>query len=101
MSDQSPLRTAGDRWQYSQPNLGFEAKYVSIDQEGKREVRTMKHLATCREGMISRTRSDFQEVFCKKKTNEKIACKDKNDEDSADYIDGSFSSNIHKKRLLS
>jgi len=69
MSDQHPLRTAGDRWQYSQPNLGFKAKYVSIDREGKREVRTMKHLATCREGIISQTRADFQTVFCTKKSN--------------------------------
>lgn len=69
MSDQHPLRAVGDRWQYSQPNLGFEAKYVSIDQEGKREVRSMRHLATCREGMISQARSDFQGIFCKKKSN--------------------------------
>lgn len=69
MSDQHPLRSAGDSWQYSQPNLGYEAKYVSIDKDGKREVRYLKHMATCREGMVSRTRSDFQRIYCVKRSN--------------------------------
>ncbi len=58
------LRNAGDRWQFSQPNLGFEAKYVSVNKDGKREVHSMQHLSTCREGMVSRTRKDFQDKFC-------------------------------------
>ncbi len=71
MSDpeQHPLRKAGDRWQFSQPNLGYEAKYVSVDKDGKHDVHSAKHMATCREGMITRTRKDFQEVFIKRKSN--------------------------------
>lgn len=68
MSDTHPLRVAGDRWQFCQPNLGFEAKYVSVDKDGKREVRHMRHMAACREGMISRARKDFQDLFCTKKS---------------------------------
>jgi hypothetical protein len=73
MSNSHPLRKVWDRWQFSQPNLGFEAKYVSIDGKGKREVRSMRHMATCREGTISQVRKDFQDVFCKKKQSGNMA----------------------------
>ena len=73
---------------------------------GKSAVKAMEELRSVYEYSICRTHleADVNEIDAhhgKKKTNEKIACEDKNDEDSADYIDGSFSSNIHKKRLLS
>jgi hypothetical protein len=69
MADEHPLRSSGDRWQFSQPNLGYEAKYVSVDKKGKREVRSLRHLSTCREGVISRTRKEFQDLLCTTKSN--------------------------------
>ncbi len=69
MADEHLLRKAGDRWQFSQPNLGYEAKYVSVDKDGKREVRFLRHLSTCREGILSKSRKEFQGLFCKKEPN--------------------------------
>jgi hypothetical protein len=68
MSDlqQSDLRKAGDRWHFSQPNLGFRAKYVSIDKEGERSEHSMLYLSTCREGVVSQARKKFQETFTTK-----------------------------------
>jgi len=69
MADEHLLRKAGDRWQFSQPNLGYEAKYVSVDKDGNREVRFLRHLSTCREGVLSRNRKEFQDLFCTTKSN--------------------------------
>jgi len=68
MSDlqQSDLRSAGDRWSFSQPNLGFRAKYVSIDKDGERSEHPMRYLSTCREGVVSQARKEFQETFTTK-----------------------------------
>jgi hypothetical protein len=66
MSDKHPLEQTTKPWLFSQPNLGIEAQYVSIDKSGKRQLRKLRHLSTCREGVISNARKALQQVFCTK-----------------------------------
>lgn len=52
--------TNNPKWVFNQPNLGFRARYVVADEEGKREVRLVQTATTCREGVINNLRQAFQ-----------------------------------------
>jgi hypothetical protein len=68
MADQHPLCKAGAHWTFIQPNLGYQSKYMSVDKDDKKQEHSLRHMATCREGVVSHTRGSFQKVFCQKRS---------------------------------
>jgi len=59
MVDKHPLMD-NPKWLFNQPDVGFRAHYVVIDEEGKNQNLVMEAGSTCREGVISDARETFQ-----------------------------------------
>lgn len=56
-----------EKWVFAQPDVGFNARYVSVHQKtGERETRSISNATTCREGLVHNIRQGLQNGLCLK-----------------------------------
>jgi len=65
-ASENPL--VGDKdWCFHQPDLGFQTKYIAIeDKSGERKIRSTSHATSCRENLIHGIRTGLQAGLCQK-----------------------------------